>query len=704
MRTKVIDYFKRRNYTNADAVRVYYALMAFALLIISVLAEVFVFNYKHWSTLNNSPESIPFVCNDSLVNEGDGVYRVVGDEINIELVNLNKEVSILFAEIVNIDALDSDEGSIITVDFDAKDYSHYNYYSLNRRVVSSLEPRSYYYTLHLYGDAKTIKIRPYIGIDARVIINLVANPVIPIFFRWERIILLYAVLLLVLFFNPGSYLHKIKYTKLKLSVKYVILCTFLIANALILYWVNGLNPFYQTEMGVNTIQYQELAEAFSKGQLSLLDEPTDILKSMENPYDMDHRGDLMEFEEWYFDHAYYDGKYYVYFGVVPCALIYFPYYILTGTHIHNHTVCYMGILLILMGMVLLLDEIIRKYFKKCSVAVWFLLAELMLLGSYVTYVTKRPDLYSVPIIYAVAFAFLGMWGFMKSIPYNAKMQPGVLNKGYLVLGSVLTALIAGCRPQLFLVVIIDVIIMKDYIFDLNYLKSSDGIKSLISVFTPMIIIGGLFMTYNYLRFGSLLDFGAYYNLTFNDMRYRGFAWDRIPYGIAVYLLHPMEFIPEYPYFGNIEKATKYMGVTIQETTYGGLFAACPFALVSLTSLFGAKKMKKKMTPWLISIASVAIAIVVMIFDTENSGILARYFFDFSFLWMIGAVMASLILLNMKKLKNTTIRKVLIWILVALVIYEAVYQILVFMLDSGDYLKGRRQDLFYHYYYMFGFGI
>ena len=50
---------------------------------------------------------------------------------------------------------------------------------------------------------------------------------------------------------------------------------------------------------------------------------------------------MSEAGEWYnWDHAYYKGKYYVYFGVVPAILFYLPYYVITGTHLHNHVLIF----------------------------------------------------------------------------------------------------------------------------------------------------------------------------------------------------------------------------------------------------------------------------------------------------------------------------------------------------------------------------
>ncbi|MBO4863135.1 MAG: hypothetical protein J5517_02100 [Eubacterium sp.] len=430
-----------------------------------------------------------------------------------------------------------------------------------------------------------------------------------------------------------------------------------------------------------------------------MEKPVEVLNSMENPYDPYLRGELMDFWDYKFDHAYYNGEYYVYFGVVPVILLYLPYYLITGNHIRNHTVCMIGIILILLGIFLLFDELVKKYYKKCSIAVWFMSIATMLMGSYIIYITKRPDIYSVPITFAVAFALLGMWAFLKAI----KPDKPSLDMKYLIIGSLLTALIAGCRPQIFIVFIIDVLILRKYFFSVKYLKSRQGLISCMAVIIPMIIVATALMIYNYKRFDNPFDFGAFYNLTFNDMRNRGWVWDRVPYGSVMYLFRPPELSPVYPFFSNIEKNTMYMGETIQETTYGGLIWACPVSLFCFLPFLFRKKYEDKCVLKYISVSTLLSGIVIMIFDTVNSGILARYFFDFAFIVMLSGICALWGLIK-KYSFESTVYKILVNILLVFMIYMIIYQICVFMLDSGDYLISNRKDLFYHYYYMFSFGL
>lgn len=679
-----------------------HCIMSFVLFVCAFFVEMVVFNYKHWTSLFNHPLLVESTLGSGYESLGDGEYKVIEGDHNIWIRNINGKVKNLKLEFVDIDKEYYDEGSIISAEINGTDVSHANFYYLGRRMIVSNEERSFYITPHFYGDTKDIFITLYPENGHHVRIDIELNTKIPIFFMLERFVLVWALMLVCYFFKPGAVLSQIEYLSVKPFARAVIVVSVMVVNFVIFKNINELNWMYQGEYGINTEQYVNLAKAFSEGSLFLLDEPCETLVNMENPYDPSERNRIMEFGEWYFDHAYYNGHYYVYFGAGPVVCLYLPYYLLTGENMHNHTACLIGLMIIILGIMLLYDRLISIYFKKCSFALWGILCELTVLGSHLVYIDKRPDLYSVPITFAIAFAIMGMWAFLKALPDGDDMADApVLKIRWLVLGSLLTAYVVSCRPQIFLIVILDIIVLRKYCFNFKYLRSPNGIKALIAVFVPMLVIGSFIMSYNYLRFGSVFDFGAFYNLTFNDMRYRGFNWDRIPYGIVQYLFNPPKLMPEYPYFGNIDMNTVYMGETIQETTYGGLFFMAPFALVGFAGILYRKYLKNK-TLSLLSVASLGIGIFIVMFDTTNAGILARYFFDFSFFFMLSA---GLTVMNvMQSTEGVLLKKSLGKILIALIIYEIIYQIFVFMGDSGDYLLGSRKDLLYHLYYLLGFGI
>ena len=70
--------------------------------------------------------------------------------------------------------------------------------------------------------------------------------------------------------------------------------------------------------------YEQQFDAFLKGQL-YLDIPVDTnLLSLENPYDKTERAATGVLYAW--DHAFYHGKYYSYYGTAPILVFYYPYF------------------------------------------------------------------------------------------------------------------------------------------------------------------------------------------------------------------------------------------------------------------------------------------------------------------------------------------------------------------------------------------
>lgn len=75
-------------------------------------------------------------------------------------------------------------------------------------------------------------------------------------------------------------------------------------------------------------QYGALAHSLLNGRLDLQRDPPAAMAEMQNPYDTAARQSAAPDALW--DVAYYQGRYYVYFGIVPCLLFQLPFELLTG--------------------------------------------------------------------------------------------------------------------------------------------------------------------------------------------------------------------------------------------------------------------------------------------------------------------------------------------------------------------------------------
>lgn len=109
--------------------------------------------------------------------------------------------------------------------------------------------------------------------------------------------------------------------------------------------------------------YVQLFDAFQKGQLHIdMDAQAELIGSLENPYDRSQREALgIGAYQPSWDRALYEGKFYVYFGVAPVLLVYYPFYFLTGALPTDATL--MGILSVagVAFMTLLFLELVRRF-------------------------------------------------------------------------------------------------------------------------------------------------------------------------------------------------------------------------------------------------------------------------------------------------------------------------------------------------------
>lgn len=668
--------------------------------VISLLAERFVFNYKHWVSLRGNEIALDnLVMGSSYEDNGDGTYTVTsGSDTSIYITGFKEELLSSYIRIVKANREESEKGVISVWQYVTDESSQYEY-GLPEREIWADEVRSSYMNYHLYGKCTGIRILPNISTGSVVTVDIRLNPEVPIFFSWARVVALFAFMNLLYLFRPGSGIYKIRFAELAPGKRRVVLLGLWGVHIVLFYFLVDLNPAFTWGIPEHHKQYQKLAEAFKEGSSALLETPAASLQALENPYDSAYRDETVaaQGESYAWDTAYYQGKYYVYFGVVPALLFYFPYYLLTGTHIANYIVVFIVSVLFMFGLLGVLQESAKKWFMGLSFGMWLLTAELTILGSGILYLVKRPDFYNIPVLTGLAFGLLGLACFFKAQRENE------ISLNWLGFGVLLTALVAGCRPQLMLFAAIPVILFRKQLFSKAFYGSSTGKKAVVAVLLPLVVVGGLLMYYNYSRFGSVLDFGANYNLTTNDMRFRGWVWGRIPLGMFVYFLQPMRFTAEFPFAQTLYTGSQYMGLTIQEHTVGGIFTTHIFALFGVLPFLIRSHVKKQWSaPWLIAVCSMLAAVVIAVADTEMAGILWRYQNDFSVFIMIAAVLTCWMISCHDKIAGSSLQKYVVCAVLLCMVTELFFQGSTFFLDVSDSLKQMRPDLYAHAKYLIGF--
>ena len=368
-------------------------------------------------------------------------------------------------------------------------------------------------------------------------------------------------------------------------------------------------------------QYGALAHSLLNGRLDLEKDPPEGMLSLENPYDTAARQQAAPDALW--DVAYYEGRYYVYFGLVPCLLFQLPFEALTGV----------GDLPPSLPMILLswlfiwasfgcVKQALRRWFPRASAAVYLLTATGVAAGSQIWYLLLRPSVYEYAILCGAAFVMLGLWQWLAASNTPVEKRGRLL--AHLALGSLCMALVAGCRPQMELFAVLALPIFWQRYVRQKRLVSRAGAGEAAAFLLPVIAVAAVLMWYNAARFGSPFDFGANYNLTSNDMTRRGFSVGRIVPAVLTFLFGVPGVSTVFPYLSATRMSTNYMGLTITELFYGGAFVCLPLLWGLAVLPLARRRLGKQRDLRALLLLTLTAMLVLAILDCEMAGMLYRY--------------------------------------------------------------------------------
>lgn len=526
------------------------------------------------------------------------------------------------------------EESYVEVSIKIRDDGNELSYQLPDRTIVSKIERTQYNRLNPSGSLKGLELafsRTQPDIGAVEILECQFNCPVPLQLSAVRFLFLLLFILLLYYLRPGSPVYLIKFEDCFRWKKTAVILVMAFCMVFSAFFAN-VNPQYSIEN--YRVQYHELTEALLDGHVYLNEEPSEELKAMGNPYDTHLRD--MTVERWNLDWAYYNGKYYVYFGIVPVLVNFLPYYVLTGRHLPVPvSVSFFGFFYIL-GCFVFLWSLFKRFFGKAPFVYYFYSSSMLLFCSGMFYAFRGPAFYGLPILAAAAFSIWGLWFWQSAADQNGSVIR-------VMFGSFCIALTAGCRPQFLIVSVSALLLFKDFIFDKKYLFSKKGYKFFAALICPAAIIAAGIMFYNFIRFGSVFDFGANYNLTTNDMTQRGWHVDRTMLGFFTYLFEPAKLSAVFPFIldsvvpGESRIAyTNYMGITIFEGNFGGIVFNHPILILPFIMLLIRKYCKKRV--YMLSTFFTCSAVVILFMNTQMAGLVGRYLMDFGWMLCLAAIL------------------------------------------------------------------
>lgn len=668
-----------------------YSKLSIFVLIVLIILELTVFNVKFYKNMFNEP----YVVNEpklmgAIENYYGNEYELGQGEKYFELLDINRKVKNICVDVEVRGDKEAREDQKIKVVVSATDEGNSQYIDLPERAVVYNLKSSKYIPLNLNGITSKLKVN-FKDCNNKTIVlnNLVVNAKVPFEFNVGRIAALFVIIVLCYIIRPKNGFYKYKFN-VNSKRQTILTVAIAVINIAIVMGLGFAHPNKTINTSSHHHQYHLLAEAMMDGHFYLNDEPAESLKNMENPYDRRLRDTTVQMagERYKWDTAYYDGKYYVYFGIVPELLFFLPTRLLGIMVVNKAPVIIMTMLAMIFGF-MLMRELTRRWFGDTSYLVYMLLSVLFVNSMGVYLEMRIPDLYMIPISHALAFSLMGLYCWILALPEGEKKS---LNGVYLFLGSLCLALVAGCRPQVVIASFFALPLFWNATFKDRELFSKDTALKTFGFVIPYVVVAAFLMYYNYARFGNVFDFGASYNLTVMDMVSERFNISKIPLAIYSYFLQPPYLIGIFPYIKNVAIERTFMGNYVMEALFGGMIP-CNIILLSMLFIGRVKEQLKEKKLFIIVIMMSAFGLLIAIVDSNTGGLILRYMIDF--MWLIFLAAIIVIYALVEKYRDCPISKVMYRFIAVGFVWSMVYN---FMLAFNTNAAGYKDSIpALHYY-------
>ena len=284
--------------------------------------------------------------------------------------------------------------------------------------------------------------------------------------------------------------------------------------------------------------YNLLVQGFRAGQLNLKAEVPPGLAQLPNPYDPDANSPYRLMPYRLHDLSYYNGRLYLYHGVTPALILFWPFVALTGNYLlHRQAVeifCTIGFL----TSVGLLLALWRRYFAEVSVGVVAACALALGLATGMPVLLSRSDVYEVPISCGHMLTMLALAAIWCSLHEPERRCR------WLAAASLAYGLAVGARPSLLFGAIILLVPVVQ-----AWRERQQIWALLVAAMGPIVLIGLGLMLYNARRFGSPFEFGVHYLLAgdSHSASVHHFSSGYLWFNLRVYFLKSVRWSGHFPY-------------------------------------------------------------------------------------------------------------------------------------------------------------
>jgi tetratricopeptide (TPR) repeat protein len=317
--------------------------------------------------------------------------------------------------------------------------------------------------------------------------------------------------------------------------------------------------------------YNLLVQGFRAGQLNLNEQPPPGLATLSNPYNPESNaqdlGNLI-------DMSYYRGKVYMYFGVTPALVLYWPYVVVTGHYLPDKAAVVIFFVSGFLIAAALLHDLWRRYLSNVS-------GVMAATGMFTLVLALTLTLWChfnlVAMFCGFAFTMLALWG-----TWRALHEP----KGrvwWILLASLAYGLAVGARPSLIFGGIILLLPVAQAWRGGSWRQAGCWLAAAAG---PAMLIGLGLMLYNKLRFDNPFEFGWHYQLQhqYDATTARQFSAHFLWFNFRFYFLEPLCWSSHFPFLrsGPLPPLPSGYDATVGNPG-AGLLANYPFVILALAA-------------------------------------------------------------------------------------------------------------------------
>jgi tetratricopeptide (TPR) repeat protein len=243
--------------------------------------------------------------------------------------------------------------------------------------------------------------------------------------------------------------------------------------------------------------YNLLVRGFRVGQLNLGTEVPPGLARLADPYDpAAHAGYPV------LDMSYYKGKLYLYYGVTPAVLLFWPYVALTGNYLPQKDAVLVFCIVGFLVSVGLLIALWRRYFAEVTFVAVAAGTLALGLATCMPSLLARCDVWEVSISCGYALTMLALAAVWKALHEPQRRC------WWLAAASLAYGLAVGARPSLLFGAVILLVPVAQ-----AWRERQRVWTLLVAAIAPIALVGLGLMLYNALRFDSPFEFGLRYALS-----------------------------------------------------------------------------------------------------------------------------------------------------------------------------------------------